>query len=83
MLITPSEISIILHMIREPNSIIVYYSFKIIPSLKTWLKHAYLHRSIDVKFIFDSARLGLFSSANILQIADVALRVVFLPSSYA
>ena len=42
------------------------------------LKHAYLHRSIDVKFIFDSVRLGLFSSANILQIADVALRVVFL-----
>ena len=34
--------------------------------------------SIDVKFIFDSARLGLSSSANILQIADVALRVVFL-----
>ena len=26
------------------------YSFKIIPSLKTWLTHAYLHRSIDVKF---------------------------------
>ena len=38
--------------------------------------------SIDVKFIF-SARLGLFSSADILQITDVALRVVFflfLPS---
>ena len=34
--------------------------------------------SIDVKFVFDSARLGLFSSANILQIADVALRIVFL-----
>ena len=34
--------------------------------------------SIDVKFIFDNARSGLFSSANILQIADVALRVVFL-----
>ena len=34
--------------------------------------------SIDVKFIFDNARLGLFSSANILQIADVALRGVFL-----
>ena len=33
----------ILHMIRKPNSIILfYYSFKIIPSLKTWLKHAYL-----------------------------------------
>ena len=34
--------------------------------------------SIDVKFTFDSARLGLFSSANILQIADVALRVAVL-----
>ena len=33
---------------------------------------------IDVKFICDSVRLGLSSSANILQIADVALRVVFL-----
>ena len=76
--ITPSEISIIFHMIRKPNSIIVYYSFKIIPSLKTWLKYAYLHRSIDVEFIFDIAPLGLFSSTNILQIADVALRVVFL-----
>ena len=32
---------------------------------------------IDVKFIFDSVRLGLSSSADILQIADVALRVVF------
>ena len=34
--------------------------------------------SIDSKLIFDSSRLGLFGSANILQIADVALRVVFL-----
>ena len=34
--------------------------------------------SITVKFIFDSARLGLFSSANILQKADAALRVVSL-----
>ena len=33
---------------------------------------------IDVKFIFDSERLRLSSSANILQIADIALRVVFL-----
>ena len=33
---------------------------------------------IDVKFIFDTVRLGLSSSANILQIADVALRVVLL-----
>ena len=34
--------------------------------------------SIDVKFTFDSARLGFFSSANVLQIADVAVLVVFL-----
>ena len=34
--------------------------------------------SIDVKFIFGSPRLGLFSSANIPQVTDVALRVVFL-----
>ena len=33
--------------------------------------------SIDVKFIFNSAQLGLFSSANILLMVDVALRVVF------
>ena len=33
---------------------------------------------IDVKFIFDSVRLGSSSSANILQILDVALGVVFL-----
>ena len=32
--------------------------------------------SIDVKFIFDSAHLRLFSPANILQIADAALGVV-------
>ena len=34
--------------------------------------------SINVEFIFDSAPLGLASSANILQIADVVRRVVFL-----
>ena len=33
---------------------------------------------IDVKLIFDSVRLGLSSSANILQIADSALWAVFL-----
>ena len=32
---------------------------------------------IDVKFIFDSVRLGLSSAADILQKADAALRVVF------
>ena len=50
--------------------------------------------SIDVRFIFDSAGLGLFSSANILQIADVAplsclfavlamLLAIISPSSYS
>ena len=34
--------------------------------------------SIDVQFIFVSVRLGLSSSTNILQITDIALRVVFL-----
>ena len=34
--------------------------------------------SIHVEFIFDSARLGLFSSSNILQIAVIALGVVFV-----
>ena len=33
---------------------------------------------IDVKLIFDSVGLGLSSSSSILQIADVAFRVVFL-----
>ena len=33
--------------------------------------------SINVQFTFDRAGLGLFSSANILQIEDVSLRVVF------
>ena len=76
--ITPSEISIILHMIRKPNSIIVLLFIQNNSQFKTRLEHAYLHRSIDVKFIFHRARLGLSSPANILQIADVALRVVFL-----
>ena len=33
---------------------------------------------IDVKFIFDSLPLGLSNSTNILQIANVTLRVVLL-----
>ena len=41
-------------------------------------KHAYLHRSIDVKFIFDSARLGLSSPANILQTAGCRPSSCFL-----
>ena len=76
----PSQISIILHMIRKPNSIIVLLFSQNNSQFKNMTKTClpYLHRSIDVKFIFDSTRLGLSSSANILQIEDVALRVVFL-----
>ena len=91
--ITPSKISIFLHMIRKPNSLF-YYSFEIIPSLKTWLKHAYLHRSIDVKFIFDSARLGFVQlrkyspnrirrpSSCLLAVLAIFLAII-LPSSYS
>ena len=42
----------------EFNNCFIIHSKYPIPSLKTWLKHAYLDRSIDMKFIFDSARLG-------------------------
>ena len=44
--ITPSEISIILHVIRKPNSILVLLLIQnnIILSLKTQLKQALLHR---------------------------------------
>ena len=38
---------------------------------------------VDVKFIFDSVRLGFSSSANILLIAVVALRVVLLLAVFA
>ena len=34
--------------------------------------------SIDFTFIFDSARLRLFSFTNILWVADVTLQVIFL-----
>ena len=71
-------ISIILHMIRKLNSIIVLLFIQNNSWFKNIAKTCLPPRSIDIKFIFDSARLGLFSSANILQAADVALRVVFL-----
>ena len=54
----------------------IYYSFKIIPSFKNVAKTS-LPASM-LSYIFDSLRLGLSSSANILQRADVALPVVFL-----
>ena len=80
-------------MIRKPNSLF-YYSFEIIPSLKTWLKHAYLHRSIDVKFIFDSARLGFvqlrkcspdsrYRPSSCLFAVLAMFLAIILPSSYS
>ena len=52
----------------EFNNLLFYYSFKIVSSLhvKTWLKHSYLHWSIDVKFTFDGERLG-FSAQQIFS----------------
>ena len=69
-------------------------SVKIIPSLKTWRKHAYLHRSIDVKFIFDSARVGFVQlrkyspnrtrhpSSRLFAVLVMFLAII-LPSSYS
>ena len=37
-----------------------------------------MHTCIDIKSVFDTVRLHLSSSVNILQITDVALRVVLL-----
>ena len=72
-------------MIWELNSIIVLLFVQNNSYLKKkGLKHGNLHQSIDVKFIFDSARLGLSNSVNILQMADVAMFLaMFSPSSYS
>ena len=43
-LIAPCSISIILQMIREPNSVIVLLFIQNNSSFKNKLKHAYLHR---------------------------------------
>ena len=43
------------------------------------LKHAYLHRSTSIACLSASlGEKGFFRTANILQIADVVRRVVFL-----
>ena len=47
--ITPSEICLILHILRKPNSLIgLSYSFKIMPSLKTSQN---MLTFVDVKFV--------------------------------
>ena len=73
--ITSSEICLILHILRKPNSLI---ALLFIQNNSQFKNSKNMLTFIDVKFIFDSVRLGLSSSANILQIADVALRLVFL-----
>ena len=63
---------LILHILQKPNSLLLYFIH-----LKFFLAETKL-TCIDVKFIVNTVRLGLSSSASILQIADVTLRVVFL-----
>ena len=63
-----TEISIILHMIRKPNSIIVLLFIQNNSSFN-------MPTSIDVKFIFDSACLGLFSQPKQLNLVPRSSRL--------
>ena len=77
--LTPSEISIILQMIRKPNSKIVLLFIQNNSQFKNKLNNAYLRRClVHVYREGQKIKKGLFRSANILQIADVVFRVVFL-----
>ena len=73
--VTPSEISIILHMIRKPNSIIVLLFIQNNSLFKNIAKTCLPPSMLSSPSIVHVK--GLFSSANILQIADVARRVAF------
>ena len=76
--ITPSEICIILPILRKPNLLTALLFIPNNSQFKNKLKDAYLRRCY---FHLDSACLedkGLFTSANILQIANAVRRVVFL-----
>ena len=88
--ITPPEISIILQIIRKPNSnlnilLIIQHNSQ----HKNNLKRAYLHTCpINVKFSSSTARFsassgdkGTFSSANILQMAGSSLSSSHISSS--
>ena len=70
--ITPFEVCLILHTLRKPNSLITLLFIQNNSQLKNHSKN--MLTCIDIKFIFDSVRLGLSS----LHTAYVALRVVFL-----
>ena len=75
--ITPTEISIILYTIRKSNSIIVLLFIQNNSYFKNIAKTCLppsIHRcSSSIVHV-----QGLFSSTHVLQIGDVALRVVFL-----
>ena len=76
--IIPSEICIIFHILRKPNSLIALLFNQNNSWFKNKLKHACLRRCevhLDSAYLEDE---GLFRSANILQIADVVRRIVFL-----
>ena len=71
-----SEISIILHMIRKPNSITVLLFIQNNSQFKNIAETSLSASMLSLSSIVYVQVLS--SSANILQIADVALRVVFL-----
>ena len=88
--ITPPEISIILQIIRKPNSnlIIILLIIQNNSQYKNNLKRAYLHTCLHVKFSSSTARFsassgdkGAFSYANILQIAGCSLSSSHISSS--
>ena len=76
------QIFIILHILRKPNSIIALLFIQNNCKFKNEVKHAYLRRyQVHIDSASLSGSLGdeeLFRYANILQIADVVRRVVFL-----
>ena len=79
--ITSSEISIILYMIRKPNSITVLLFIQ----NNSWFKTDKAKTCLASSMLSSPSIVHVL--ANILQIADVALRVVFFviisPSSYS
>ena len=78
--ITPSSISIILHMIRKPNSVIVLLFIQNNSQFKNIDKTCLPPSMVSLSSIVHVQ--GLLSFANILQIGDVALRVVLCCSCH-
>ena len=76
--ITPSEICLILHILRKPNSLIALSFIQSNSQFKNIATTCLPASMLSSSQIVDSVRLGLSSFANILQIANVALRDVFL-----